>query len=423
VFDRGLRFALACGLLLTGQVARAEEASETVSETQSGYQNVPVFGGPSSVGAELNEGDGLTDPIYRFDYLQRAFSPWFGLKGDLNADYGLSFAVDYQTLFQTVTDSPGEDTAAAGQFRAYGSWTLLGRDSGNTGSLVFKVEDRHRLGTDVAPQDLGFEAGALSITGTQFSDIGWALTYLYWQQRFQVSDRQVTFVAGQVDVTDYLDVYGLVNPLTAFSNLSFSTDPSIAAPNQGLGFAGGAFLTDHVYAVAGFADANGDATDPGFDLFDDFETFKHLELGWTSSYERRYFDNIHLTAWQVDERDDAGVPDDHGVAMSASWFVDNRWVPFLRGGWSEGDAALMQGSISTGLGYLNRHRDLMGLGLNWGDPGDDDLDDQYTAEVFYRFQFSQNFAITPSAQVILDPALNPDDDELFFFGLRARLNL
>ncbi len=83
----------------------------------------------------------------------------------------------------------------------------------------------------------------------------------------------------------------------------------------------------------------------------------------------------------------------------------------------------MQRNSSTGLGYLNRNRDLMGLGLNWGEPGDDNLDDQYTAEIFYRFQFSQNFAITPSAQVILDPALTPDDDELFFFGLRGRLNL
>jgi uncharacterized protein YbjQ (UPF0145 family) len=70
-----------------------------------------------------------------------------------------------------------------------------------------------------------------------------------------------------------------------------------------------------------------------------------------------------------------------------------------------------------------RHRDLMGLGLSWGKPGDDNLDDQYTAEIFYRFQFSRNFAITPGAQMILDPALNPDEDELFFFGLRARLNL
>ena len=384
---------------------------------------VPEFGGPSSVGAELNEGDGLTDPVYRFDVLQRVLSPWFGFKEGLNADYGLSFALDYQTLVQAATDSPGEDTAAAGIFRAYGEWTMLRRESGDTGSLVFKVENRDRLGTDVAPQDLGFEAGALSITGTQFSDIGWALTNLYWQQRLRIADRRVAFVAGQVDVTDYLDVYGLINPLTAFSNLSFSTDPSIAAPNQGLGLAAGAFLSDHVYTVAGFADANGDPTNPSFDLFDDFETFKHVEIGWTSSYERRYFDNIHLTAWQVDERDDAGVPDDRGVAFSASWFVENRWVPFLRGGWSDGDAALMQGNISTGLGYFNRHRDLMGFGLSWGEPGDDNLDDQYTAEVFYRFQFSRNFAITPSAQMILDPALNPDEDELFFFGLRARLNL
>jgi porin len=418
-----MRAPVVAGLVLiaVGLVIASKPASS--DDTERPRPRVPEFGGPSSVGAELNEGDGLTDPIYRFDVLQRVLSPWFDFKEDLSADYGLSLGLDYQTLLQRVADSPGEDGATGTIFRGYGSWTMLGRGSDHSGSLVFKAEHRQRLGTDLAPQDLGFDAGALAITGTQFSDIGWALTNLYWQQRLRIANRRVSFVAGQVDATDYVDVYGMINPLTAFSNLSFLTNPAIAAPNQGLGLAVGAFLSDHVYAVAGLADANGDPTDPDFDLFNENETFKHVEIGWTTSYERRYFDNIHLTAWQVDERDDAGVPDDRGVAFSASWFVENRWVPFLRGGWADGDAALMQRNVSTGLGYFNRHRDLMGLGLNWGEPGDDNLDDQYTAEIFYRFQFSQNFAITPSAQVILDPALNPDDEEIFFFGLRGRLNL
>jgi porin len=53
----------------------------------------------------------------------------------------------------------------------------------------------------------------------------------------------------------------------------------------------------------------------------------------------------------------------------------------------------------------------------------DELDDYYTAELFYRFQFAQNFAITRDVQLILDPALNPDEDVLWVFGLRGRLTL
>jgi len=50
-----------------------------------------------------------------------------------------------------------------------------------------------------------------------------------------------------------------------------------------------------------------------------------------------------------------------------------------------------------------------------------DLDDQYATEVYYRWQVAEEIAITPSAQLLIDPALNPDDDTLWVFGLRARL--
>jgi len=77
------------------------------------------------------------------------------------------------------------------------------------------------------------------------------------------------------------------------------------------------------------------------------------------------------------------------------------------------------------VGFIQRfhRRDLMGLGFNWGDPSNKALRDQYSTELFYRFQFSQNFAITPSVQLLIDPALNPTEDKIWVFGLRARLSL
>ena len=69
-------------------------------------------------------------------------------------------------------------------------------------------------------------------------------------------------------------------------------------PNEGLGAAFGAMLTDHVYVVAGLEDSNSDPTDPGggFDtFFNDHEFYKHIEVGWVTSFDRRYLDNAHLT--------------------------------------------------------------------------------------------------------------------------------
>jgi porin len=49
------------------------------------------------------------------------------------------------------------------------------------------------------------------------------------------------------------------------------------------------------------------------------------------------------------------------------------------------------------------------------------LDDQYTAELFYRLPLTQNLAITPDVQLIIDPALNLDENRIWVFGLWARL--
>ncbi len=410
---------------LKGQTEdRETQEAEQQQSTKSGYEDVPQFGGPSSVGAELEEADEIKEPLLRLAVIDRSLKPWFDMKDRINKKLGLSFGLDYSALYQVVTESPGEDQAASGIFRFYGSWTLFGRDSGNTGALVYKVEHRHRLGTDITPQELGFEAGSILPTGTmfnQFTNHSWGLTNLYWQQR--LLEGRISLVAGQVDVTDYVDIYGLVNPLTAFTNLAFSTNPTIPAPNQGLGAALGVMATNNVYVVGGLADANGDPTEAGFDtFFEDHEYFSHIEVGWVSSFERRYFDNIHLTAWNVNEREKAQVPDGWGLAFSATWFINDQWMPFLRGGYSDDGGALLEGMVSVGIGrYFTKSRDLLGIGVSWGEPSAEGLDDQYTAELFYRLQLAQNLAITPDVQLIIDPALNPDEDVIAVFGLRARL--
>jgi carbohydrate-selective porin OprB len=79
-------------------------------------------------------------------------------------------------------------------------------------------------------------------------------------------------------------------------------------------------------------------------------------------------------------------------------------APFLRAGWSQRRAALYEASVSTGFGYLTRQQDVPGLAVNWARPGGGgDLSDQWTAEVFYKYQATETFALTPDIQVVLDP--------------------
>ncbi|WP_170362168.1 carbohydrate porin [Ruegeria arenilitoris] len=377
----------------------------------AGTASAQGLSGPSSVEADLEPGDGLTDPQYRSDFPRNIAPGWFQWKDRL-AVGGFRFNIDYLALGQSTNADLGTGEAASGIARFYGSWQATER-----GSLTFKIEDRHSY-TDVAPQFLGLDGGALSITGTAFNDNGLLLTNLFWTQR--AKNGSWTLQVGQIDVTDFVDIYGLVSPYSGFQNLSFNTNPTINTPNQGLGIAGGVKLSENFYAVASVSDANADPSDPNFDVLSDGNLFKSLEFGYTSGFDRIYFDNIHLTLWHADAADDGSRAEDYGAAFSAAWFVDNKWMPFFRAGASKGTAALYDRSVSAGLGYYGRNTDLAGLGLNWAEARGID-GDQFTLEAFYRFSISPGLQITPSLQFISDPLLNPNQDSITLFGLRTRI--
>ncbi|NOD76700.1 MULTISPECIES: carbohydrate porin [unclassified Ruegeria] len=379
--------------------------------SSAGTASAQGLSGPSSVQAELEPGDGLTDPQYRSDFPRNVAPGWFTWKDRLAED-GFRFNIDYLALGQTTNADLGTGEAAGGIARFYGSWQATER-----GSVTFKIEQRHSY-TGVAPQFLGLDGGALSITGTAFNDNGLLLTNLFWTQRAE--NGSWTLQVGQIDVTDFVDIYGLVSPYSGFQNLSFNTNPTINTPNQGLGIAGGVKLSEKLYAVASVSDANADPSDPNFDVFSDGNLFKSLELGYTSGFDRIYFDNIHLTLWHADAADDGSRAEDYGAAFSAAWFVDNKWMPFFRAGASKGTAALYDRSISAGLGYYGRNTDLAGVGLNWAEARGID-GTQFTLEAFYRFSISPGLQITPSVQFISNPLLNPTQDSITLFGLRTRV--
>lgn len=367
--------------------------------------------GPSSVSADLSQGDGLTDPQFRSDFPNGIAPGWFAWKEKLAED-GFKFNLDYLSLGQWSNSSFGEDEAGGGIARFYGVWQATAQ-----GSLTFKLENRHAYGA-IAPQFLGLDGGAISITGTAFNDNGTMLTNLYWTQR--ADDNSWTFQFGQIDVTDFVDVYGLVSPYTGFQNLAFNTNPTINAPNPGLGVAGGLKLGSNFYAVGSIADANADPTSPDLDVFSHGDLFKSVEVGYTSGFDRLYFDNVHLTLWHADAASDGSRAEDYGASFSASWFIGNQWMPFVRAGTSKGTAALYQNSVSVGLGYYGRNTDLAGIGLNWAE-AKDVPGSQQTLEAFYRFSISPSLQVTPSIQFIDNPLLNPDQDNVTLTGLRVRV--
>lgn len=385
------------------------------------------FGGPESTEKQIAEDRAPRPSLIDAEPLKT----WRDWKAELTERTGLSFSVDYSATALSASDSlPGtDDEAAAGMVRFYGAWELFGRGGADTGALVWKLEHRHAYGE---PAPSGFALGNLGYVGFMappFNDQGFRATNLYWRQR--LGGGRSTLVAGFLDATDYLDAYGLASPWTHFTNLAFSTgSAAIALPNEvALGAAFGTMLADHWYLIGGLVDANSDPEEifDGFDtFFSDHEFFKSVEIGWTTGQGRLVLDNYHLTLWHKDEQDELAVPDGWGINLSFSRYVGERWLPFLRGGWADDAGSLLEASLSAGVGYQPvAGGNLLGVGLNWGRPNEDTfgpgLDDQFTAEMFYRVNVGRNFAVTGDIQYLRDPALNPAEDSVWVFSLRGRL--
>ena len=409
-------------------MAQEAEAPGEPQEAQTPEDQAPSgpsrFGGPGSVPGQLADDAKERDTFIEVGRLQR----YFDWKDRLRDEHGFSFSVDYTAGVLGATETLGEkDSGASGAVRLFGQWDLIGRDSGNTGTFVWKVEHRHKY-TDIPASGVAREIGYVGLILPILSDIGTRLTNLYWKQN--LNGGRVEVIAGMLDTTDWVDLYALAAPWNGFFNFAFATGgASIPVPDDAaLGVNVNAMITENWYVLGGFADSNAISTDPfkGFDtFFNDHEFFKTIELGWTTSQDRFYFDNRHITFWHADERKEAGVPEGWGVNVSFAHAFALKWMPYVRAGYAKDGGSLLQKTVSAGFGYhFHDERSLLGVGVNWGQPNEDTfgpgLDDQYTVEAFCRLQVMRNLQLTPDIQYIRNPARNPDADHSWVFGLRAR---
>ncbi len=402
---------------------------QDTTATQDTTRARPNLGGPDQVDNQLASDAEPKDALLKLTFLD----PYFDFKARFKEKTGIGFSIDYSTIYMKASASlpDSSDQAWSGMVRLYGAWDLVGRESGNAGALVFKVEHRHRY-LAIAPKQLSSNIGYAGIFAAPFSDQKLRWTNLYWRQR--LGQGRFVFLAGLLDVTDFLDVYGLASPWLHFTNLTFSTGSAATAlPNDALlGVAAGAWLSDQVYALASFGDNGSDPTDPftGFDRFVNVnEYFSSLEVGWTTATDRAYLDNVHLTVWHSDAKTStSGDPAGWGVNFSAAKYIDDKWLPFVRGGYTEDGGSLLQKSVSVGLGYQAvPGRDLVGFGANWGEPNattwGPGLRDQYSFELFWRWHVGPQLAVTPDLQYLIHPANNPDESAIWLLALRARLSL
>lgn len=82
--------------------------------------------------------------------------------------------------------------------------------------------------------------------------------------------------------------------------------------------------------------------------------------------------------------------------------------------------------LPTGLvidGIFGQANDRIGVGYTWTDPANDDLDDQSQIDTYYRVQVTPEIQVGPTFQVIFDPVSNPEEDTVYVWGIRTRIEL
>ena len=395
---------------------------------QSGYGQIAEFGGPDGVSEQLKEADRSGEPTFEWEAPGRWLKPWYDWKTKIKKDNGIALGVFASVLAQKASDSnTDEDDALGGIYRFQGSWTLLNNGGRNPGRIEWRVENRSNIGSFQAPGTLGSAVGASALnTGFGYSEkFKTDLAVINWTQGFR--DSTTGIAVGRLAFDVYLDAFAFQTFSGGFLNRSFLVNPTLGTTGIGaLGAVGKGMITDQLWIGAQIYDGNAASGEWDWDTVQENEYLKALEIGWTPSFARRKLDKIQFTYWDKDARDLAGVSSGHGWAVSASWQVGEKWLPFVRFGDSNGGAGVAaEQALSGGFQYTVRADQKWVLGVGWAKPSEKTngvkLDDEYVIETSYNFQLAKNFALLPDLQLVIDPAKNPNKSTVWVAGLRAIL--
>lgn len=383
------------------------------------------FGGASSISGQLNYSDELRAVEADVAAPDLGANTWFEWKERLQEDHDLSFGLYGYWLYQNTSDTLAEEDEAFGQiYRFLGSYNVFGNDTGHPGRIEWRVEHRSNVGSYLSPSQLGSETGAAALdTGFAYSPaFDTDLSVLNWTQLF--NEKKAGFAIGRLAFDAYLDSFPFQTFSRGFINRAFILSPTMATTGIGaLGTVAKGFISDNVWLGGQIYDGNAASGEFDMDTFDQGEWLKAVEIGWAPSFDRRTSDRIQFTWWDKDAREQAGVSAGQGWTVSASVKRDN-WFPFVRFGHSDGGAGVAAtSSASAGFEYATRPNQAWSLGLGWADPVTPESRDEYVVETSYKFQLLKGFSLLPNAQLLLDPANNPDEDRVWVLGLRGILSL
>lgn len=236
-----------------------------------------------------------------------------------------------------------------------------------------------------------------------------------WLQSFLFPQRKLMVVAGKIDLTNYFDSNTVANDeTTQFITSAFVNNPAMEVPENGPGFV--AFFDTKRGAFFGLGLQS--AENSGTNITD--HLYGIAEIGYRSHLFLDQEGNYRIWGKINNEMDD-----NKGFGISVDQNLSTRLTAFARYGANEekinesGIASAWSAGLRLRSPFFSRVNDQVAFAF-----GSLDItggDEESVAELYYRFQFNEHFAVTPNFQALFDPAGIGEMDTVELVGIRTQI--
>ena len=381
------------------------------------------------IARELEENGESKLPFLRARPWRWLRTNWLDEMDRLDRRLGLRVGISFTTIYQHAAglDSPNNATVAT--VDVYARWKLIDLGLLGQGAMGALVRDRSSF-EDLNGNELSKSVGLPWSINNSGSSGYTRLTQWWWEQ--SMFHRTLVLKLGRLDEPSLFDQNRVaINDTKHFMMQSLVHSQTILFPGNGAGLNVRYEPSAGFYATAGFGDANGDPDRrprEGISSFGKGEYFEAGEIGVSPNLESLWAGagqgTYRLMGWHTAATSDHSSGS--GFALSFDQDVGKAIVPFLRFGYCPDDVFKTSLELSWGVEAINpfgRSSDRSGIGASWGKPVASASRDQFAAEIFYRLEVVEGVSLSADAELVFDPALQPDRDFVAVLGVRTRLSL
>ncbi|MCP4260134.1 MAG: hypothetical protein GY774_21850 [Planctomycetes bacterium] len=362
----------------------------------------------------------LPRQTFEDEVIMRILRPYINTKQFLHDKYHMDIAIETTTVYQRAAGGRRPREQATNNYTLFGLWHLSEGREDDIGVLGFSFEQRDNI-TDHSVRDFSSEVGSNFRTHGLSTDerSRTALRQLWWRKKLY--DNTMSLTAGKIHHSSYYNRNNFAgNARTHFLSNAFSRNPNRLTPNDGLGINATIKPNDKYYISVGFGDARANTKTSGFDTIEDGDFFGAAEIGFTPTFTESGRGNYRFTFWHIDQTNE--TREGYGAALSFDQELKGDLGFFARYGYTEPQVTTIKNFASGGIVLRDPwgiKDNLFGVGVSY-DQASDGGKDEYSMEVFQRFQFTSRLQITPNVLVIFDPARPGESGPVPVFGIRFR---